>query len=1454
MKKQSVSMPKRVTAAMLAAVMVQSSVIYTPTVALAADDAPIESEAGVELEASSYDLTFTADGTDRHSPSSQPSSLKAGDSLKITVSYKNERVSGIYGKVHGNRICIQTSEEHSKGVEVGDTVEYSYDNNDTLTYTYTASKNCNVGFAFVNAEESCGEHSGYRTATLDVIVDETISDEAQAVIDKIGKIGTVAYTSDCKASIENAEAAYAALTADQKKEVQDEGSYAKLTAARSAYNALQQAVDDTIKAINAVDTDSETEGIQVRYTTACGNAVADARAKYNNLNGLQRSAVTNYSAFVTAEEAYNKLAAQVKEVKTAIDGLDSEESPLVYTQAKKDAIESTRDAYNKLNDDQKAALVEDGTYAKLVKAEADFQTLREGVEAVEKKIDAIGEVKVDEASKASIDEARKAYDALTAEQKAAVSNYDTLTLDEATYYVGAIDRDAETEGCQVTYTPECKQAIETARKAYDALTDEQKASASDLAKTLEGAEKDYNDLQTAVNTVIDDIKAIDQDAEKEDTQVRYTDTCKQAIETARKAYDALNDLQKKAVTNIDDLTGAETAYTNLDNAVKDVQKQIAAVDQDAETEGCQVTYTPECKQAIETAEKAYDNLDDDQKAAISDEYTVLTGARKAYDALQQAVDDTIADIDKIDQDAKTAGCQVTYTDACKQALDKAREDYDALNDLQKAAVTNYSTLEGAEDDYKVLDDQVQAVVKLIDAIGDVHYTSTCRDAIDAARLAYNKLNSDQQAALATKYETVTKDEDVYESMKQATNAAIEALTNLPAASDVSYPASLETIANARKAYDDLEQCQKDHVSKELVDKLAADEDALAVSCVDSLIADLPAAGEVTCKNAVQAEDVEGSGADIKAARDAYNKLSEELQKKVADVATLEARETEYAVRVAEFLADQIPARDAEGFSEALAAARDAYNKLNDDQKATFKADEDGKFYNELFDAEKNNFVDLVNAIGEVERSEKCAAAISAAEAAYKNLDEAGKADAKVVEEKAHLDNAKELFEEITGKEMISEDDVTVEDGTYTGDPVTPVVYVKVGNKVLGPDDYTVEYSNNVQVGKGTVTVTGTGDQADDGYWGSVTKEFNIAAADISDAIVAASDQVYTGSELKPEVTVMLGDVTLTEDDYTVEYSGNIEVGTATVTVKGTGNYTGTATGTFEIKGRDLSEGAIAKIDDQTYTGKAVKPAVTVTYGDETLTEGTDYTVAYVSNTNVGTATVEVYGKGTYAGKLTQDFTIKAADLSDDADVTIENQTYTGKALEPTVTVKVGDKTLKQGKDFEVEYSDNTEPGTAKVKITGEGNYTGTIEAEFDIVDNGVKMQRLYNPYTGEHLYTSSEVEVENLKAAGWNHEGDAWTAPSTGTEVHRLYNPYVEGGDHFYTTSTAEVEMLKAAGWSYEGVAWYSADSETGTPVYRAYNPYASTGTHHYTSNAGEIESLVAAGWSNEGTAWYGLK
>lgn len=130
------------------------------------------------------------------------------------------------------------------------------------------------------------------------------------------------------------------------------------------------------------------------------------------------------------------------------------------------------------------------------------------------------------------------------------------------------------------------------------------------------------------------------------------------------------------------------------------------------------------------------------------------------------------------------------------------------------------------------------------------------------------------------------------------------------------------------------------------------------------------------------------------------------------------------------------------------------------------------------------------------------------------------------------------------------------------------------------------------------------------------------------------------------------------------------------------------------------------------------------------------------------------------------------------------------------------------------------------------------------------MYRLYNPYTLEHLYTSSEAERDNLAAAGWNYEGIAWYAPDSGSSVFRLYNPYDDG--HFYTMSIDEIATLNPLGWQVDGVMCYSASAKDGVPIYRLFNPYEAKNYHHYTGSMEECEFLVSLGWILEGIAWYG--
>ena len=201
--------------------------------------------------------------------------------------------------------------------------------------------------------------------------------------------------------------------------------------------------------------------------------------------------------------------------------------------------------------------------------------------------------------------------------------------------------------------------------------------------------------------------------------------------------------------------------------------------------------------------------------------------------------------------------------------------------------------------------------------------------------------------------------------------------------------------------------------------------------------------------------------------------------------------------------------------------------------------------------------------------------------------------------------------------------------------------------------------------------------------------------------------------------------------------------------------------------------------------------------------------------------------------------------------------YTGSAIKPAPTVKVGSTTLKSGTDYTLSYKNNTNAGTATVTITGKGNYTGTKSVTFKIVRKAEPvatqpMYRLYNPNSGEHFYTAKAAELDHLVSVGWDYEGIGWVAPvKSDTPVYRLYNRVA--GDHHYTTSGGERDYLVTVGWKYEGVGWYSDDAR-GVPLYRQYNPNAVTGSHNYTTNAGERDFLVANGWIDEGIGWYGVK
>ena len=131
----------------------------------------------------------------------------------------------------------------------------------------------------------------------------------------------------------------------------------------------------------------------------------------------------------------------------------------------------------------------------------------------------------------------------------------------------------------------------------------------------------------------------------------------------------------------------------------------------------------------------------------------------------------------------------------------------------------------------------------------------------------------------------------------------------------------------------------------------------------------------------------------------------------------------------------------------------------------------------------------------------------------------------------------------------------------------------------------------------------------------------------------------------------------------------------------------------------------------------------------------------------------------------------------------------------------------------------------------------------------VHMFRMYNPNTGEHFYTGSTVERDNLIGHGWQYEGVGFTFPAnTGAPVYRLFQPST--GEHLYTMVKAEKEKLEAEGWNYEGIAFNSAYN-TEAVQHRLHNPNATVGAYHFTFSEEERQNLINEGWEYQGIGWY---
>lgn len=415
---------------------------------------------------------------------------------------------------------------------------------------------------------------------------------------------------------------------------------------------------------------------------------------------------------------------------------------------------------------------------------------------------------------------------------------------------------------------------------------------------------------------------------------------------------------------------------------------------------------------------------------------------------------------------------------------------------------------------------------------------------------------------------------------------------------------------------------------------------------------------------------------------------------------------------------------------------------------------------------------------------------------------------------------------------------------YSGSAKTPTVTVNVGTSespvyLTKDTHFSVDYSNNTNVGVATVKVTGIGN-----YGGEVSKSFQIVEA--GSLVVTVKDGqgpfIYNGAEHKPNITVKQGGATLTvETEYSVVYTNNINAGRATITVTGKGNYSGTASTTFDIDPRPLTTTGITATLSQyefTFNGTTQKPNVNVTDGSKTLVLNTDYTLTNEGGLHANTTanpnySVTITGMGNYSGTLTPTYTINTLNLSG-AVVTLAttNYVYDGTAKTPTVTeVKVGslivpstDYTYTDG------YSNNTNAGTATVTVTAKANtdFTGTASTNFTIDRKPVTSNMISFSNTDFDSNNNCFIYNGNAYVPTVVVKDGSTTLSNTGDKDYKItsnpggtnvgtYEVQIEGKGNYSGTATKTYSIVanEASGYSVQDIPnqTYDGSEQKPTPV-----------------------------------------
>ncbi len=332
-----------------------------------------------------------------------------------------------------------------------------------------------------------------------------------------------------------------------------------------------------------------------------------------------------------------------------------------------------------------------------------------------------------------------------------------------------------------------------------------------------------------------------------------------------------------------------------------------------------------------------------------------------------------------------------------------------------------------------------------------------------------------------------------------------------------------------------------------------------------------------------------------------------------------------------------------------------------------------------------------------------------------------------------------------------------------------------------------------------------------------------------------------------------------------------------------------------------SKTVTVSIDQATYNGseQEMTPLVTVRMPDETtitLSEGADYEVAYENNLNAGNARVVITGKGdskngTWWGETESSFTIAPKLINDELVVVdaIPECSYSGKLIEPKITIHDGGEALRNGADFIASYENNLTVGTATVTISGMGNYGGSREFEFQIVPVDLSQAQIApipaQVYTGRAicpkvtvLLDGTELPAEDYTVSYENNvrastasakvivtgKGNCVGKLSTTFEIKQQNGKWVKSGSQWWyqwadkTYPTAQFLQIgkatyyfdksgwMAVGWrQIEGKWYYFNSSGARVSGWQKIN-----GTWYVFGKDG----VMVTGWWKEGSITYYLK